>query len=111
MPRYGPEVMLRHSRVIPIKEDENGRFLKYIFLAQELFHSFCLQKTCKIICPKVLVPGTLKTKLSDTLLEKFGTFWFKKSLGKYMSVKEMVNSILPARFFCRPEVAYIRIKY
>jgi predicted MPP superfamily phosphohydrolase len=42
---------------------------------------------------------------------KYDAGWFKEGRGKMYVSRGLGNSILPARFFCRPEVAYIRIKY
>jgi predicted MPP superfamily phosphohydrolase len=42
---------------------------------------------------------------------KYDAGWFKEGRGKMYVSRGIGNSILPVRFFCRPEVAYIRIKY
>ena len=42
---------------------------------------------------------------------KYDAGWFKEGRGKMYVSRGIGNSILPVRFFCRPEVAYISIKY
>jgi predicted MPP superfamily phosphohydrolase len=42
---------------------------------------------------------------------KYDSGWFQGGIGKMYVSRGIGNSILPIRFNCRPELAYIKINY